>query len=346
MQQARKAAQQHGNPHINGNASSRSSVPGLPNGSNPQNTSAAPALRGAGLDPARNGPQMQRLANGQGNGIVPAQGQNVSNPPLQQQMQLPMAQRGQTQMTNEMRLYQEAQRVQAEQAYLQQRQQHRHSQQNGQGLSPNLPSMNTLPPSNPALLGSMHGRSSPSINGNQSVQGSSASPRTNQPQPQSLSSGVTPTVNQIQNQVKMRNPGASPDEIQRLTTEQLVRVSQQQMSQQQSMNQQAMAAAVGNSGGAMSAIQAPGSMMHHQPAMMANGGASMYSPQQYAAYMRHQQANQQRTGSAGSGVAPGVNNSRSATPLVQRTGSAQGGGPPRGPSQSPRPGAVGVAGGQ
>ena len=284
---------------------------------------------------------MQRLANGQGNGSVSALTQSVPNAPMQPQLQVSMNQRGQPSIGNELRLFQEAQRVQAEQAYLQQRQQQRHPQQNGQALSPNMQTVSTLPQSNPALLGSLHGRSSPSINGNQLASGTNASPRMSQSQPQSLSSGVTPTVNHIQNQVKMRNPGASPDEIQRLTTTELVRVSQQQ-----SINQQAMAAAVGNSGGAMNAMQAPGSMMHHQPAMMANGNSSVYSPQQYAAFMRHQQANQQRTGSAGSGVAPGMNNSRSATPMVQRTGSAQGGGPPRGPSQSPRPGPVGVAGGQ
>lgn len=69
----------------------------------------------------------------------------------------------------------------------------------------------------------------------------------------------------------------------------------------------------------------------------------MLNPQQYANVMRMQQASQQRGGSAGAQV----NGSRSATPLLQRSGSAsaQGGGG-RGPSQSPRAGGVGVAGGQ
>ena len=300
-------------------------------------------LRGAGIDSARAGPQIQRLMNGQiANGVVPNNGQSVPHAPMQSQMPMPIGQRVPPQMASDMRLIQEAQRVQAEQqAYLQQRQQQRHPQQTGQGGSPNMQHLNPLPQNNAAMLASMQGRSSPSINGVQPPSGVSTSPRNNHSQPQSLSSGMTPAVNQIQNQVKIRHPGASPGEISRLTTEQLFR-----MSQQQSIQQTAMAAAVGNSGGNMGSLQAPSPMMQQQQqAIVSNGNAGMFNQQQYAQYMRTQQA-QQRSASVSNGSAAMMNGSRSATPLVQRTGSAQGGGPARGPSQSPRPAPVGIAGGQ
>ena len=310
--------------------------------------SGAAQLRGGGMDSARSGPQMQRLMNGQvTNGIVPNNGQSVPHAPMQPQMPIPIGQRVPPQMASDMRLIQEAQRVQAEQqAYLQQRQQQRHPQQSGQGGSPNMQHLNPLPQNNAAMLASMQGRSSPSVNGAQPSTGSSTSPRINHSQPQSLSSGMTPAVNQIQNQIKIRHPGASPGEISRLTTEQLYR-----MSQQQSIQQTAMAAAVGNSGGNMGSLQAPSPMMQQQQqqqqqAMLSNSSAGMFNQQQYAQYMRSQQASQQRSASVGNGAAPVINGSRSATPLIQRTGSAQGGGPARGPSQSPRPAPVGIAGGQ
>lgn len=70
-----------------------------------------------------------------------------------------------------------------------------------------------------------------------------------------------------------------------------------------------------------------------------NGGNPMLNPNQYAQYMRQQQASQQRSGSAGGSVGGG----KGATPMVSRTGSAQGNSRP---SQSPRAGQVGIAGGQ
>ena len=285
---------------------------------------------------------MQRLINGQvTNGVVPTNAPSVPHAPMQPQMQMPIGQRLPPQMSSDVRLIQEAQRVQAEQqAFLQQRQQQRHPSQSGQGGSPNMQSLNSLPQSNATVLASMQGRSSPSINGTQPPPGTSSSPRINHSQPQSLSSGMTPAVNQIQNQVKIRHPGASPGEIQRLTTEQLVR-----MSQQQSIQQTAMAAAVGNSGGNIGNLPAPSPLMQQQQqqAIMSNGNASMFNQQQYAQYMRSQQASQQRSAGTGNTATSTVNGSRSATPLIQRTGSAQGSGPTRGPSQSPRPGSVVVA---
>ena len=339
--QAKKVAQQQlAGQQVNGVAQSRNVTSGIPNGSSPKMASAVPHSRGAGLDPARAGPHMQRPINGQINGVVPANGQGVPHAPMQPQMQMQMGQRLPPQMASDMRMIQEAQRVHADsQAFLQQRQQHRHPHQNGQAGSSNLQNPSPLPHNNAAMLASMQGRSSPSINGGQPPPGTNTSPRANHSQPQSLSSGMTPAVNQIQNQVKLRHPGASPGEISRLTTEHLYR-----MSQQSTIQQTAMAAAVGNSGGSIGGMQAPNFMQ--QQAFMTNGQPNLFNQQQYAQYMRNQQASQQRRGSAGSSI-PAVNGgSGSGTPLVQRTGSAQGGGPGRGPSQSPRAGTVGVAGGQ
>ncbi|KAL9129919.1 MAG: hypothetical protein Q9217_001767 [Psora testacea] len=341
-QNVKKAAQQQqqAGQHVNGVLPNRNVAPGMPNGSSPNMASTTPHLRGAGLDPARAGPQMQRLLNSHVNGVVPTNGQGISHAPVQPQMQMQMGQRVPPQMASELRMIQEAQRVQAEQqAFLQQRQQQRHPQQNGQGGSPNTQNLNSLSQNSANMLATTQGRSSPSINGAQPPPVTSTSPCANHAQPQSLSSGMTPAVNQIQNQVKLRHPGASPGEISRLTTEQLYR-----MSQQTSIQQTAMAAAAGNSGGSMGGMQAPNPIQ--QQAMMSNGQANVFNQQQYAQYMRNQQASQQRRGSVGSNMAGMNGGSRSATPLVQRTGSAQGGGPGRGPSQSPRAGTVGVAGGQ
>ena len=330
--QAKKTQQQQANQQINGMPPTRSLGTGVPNANSPNMTSGTTQLRGGGADSTRAVPQMQRLMNGQiTNGIVPTNGPSVPHAPMQPQMQMPIGQRVPPQMV------QEAQRVQAEQqAFLQQRQQQRHPSQSAQGSSPNMPNLNPMPQNNAAVLASMQGRSSPSINGTQPPPGGGNSPKINHSQPQSLSSGMTPAVNQIQNQVKIRHPGASPGEIQRLTTEQLVR-----MSQQQSIQQTAMAAAAGNSSGTMGNLPAPSPLMQHQQqAIMSNGNASIFNQQQYAQYMRSQQANQQRSAGTGNTTTPAINGSRSATPLIQRTGSAQGGGHTRGPSQSPRPGPV------
>ncbi|KAL9104082.1 MAG: hypothetical protein Q9163_000934 [Psora crenata] len=341
-QNAKKAAQQQqAGPQANGIAQTRNAVPGVHDGSSPNMASAGPQLRGAGLDPARAGPQMQRLMNGHANGVVSNSGQGVPHAPMQPQMQMQMAQRVPPHMASELRMFQEAQRVQAEQqAFLQQlRQQQRPPQPSGPVSSPIAPNLNPLAQNSATMPVSMQGRSSPSVNGAQAGAGTNTSPPANHSQPQSLSSGMTPAVNQIQTQVKLRHPGASPGEISRLTTEQLYR-----MSQQTSIQQTAMAAAVGNSGSSIGAMHAPNSIQ--QQATMSNGQGNMFNQQQYAQYMRSQQAGQQRRGSVGSSMAGITSGSRSATPSVQRTGSAQGSGPGRGPSQSPRAGTVGVAGGQ
>ena len=288
-------------------------------------------------------PPMQRLMNGQTNGVLPTNSPGAPHAPMQPQMQMQMGQRLNPPMDPEqMRMYQ-ASRIQREQqARIVQQQQQQHSQNFGQAGSPNMQNLNPLSQNNPNMLASMEGRSSPAINGAQQPSGPSASP--NMAQPQALSSGLTPAVNQVSHQIKLRHPQASPEQINRATIEQLNR---------HAAGHQAMQAAMGNSNPGVVAsngnmnglgIQSP----MQQQAMMgvgANGGNPMLNAQQYNQMMREQQRSQQmqqRSGSVGSAQA--VNgSSRGATPMNNRSGSAQGG---RGLSQSPRQGQVGVAGGQ
>lgn len=321
-----------------GGQPSRNLVSGAPTGSSPNVAAAVPHLRG-GNGPAP--PQLHRSMNGQQNGVLPNNAQGVPHAPMQPHMQMQMSQRLPPQMGQNM-LY-AATQVQAEQqAQLQRQRQIQHSQMTGQAGSPNVLNLNPLPQNNPNMLGSMDGRSSPAVNGAQQPSGNSASP--NLTQPQTLSSGLTPAVNQIHNQIKARNPLASPEQIRSATTEQLYRMSQQNAAHQ------AMQMATGNgnanavvSNGNMSGVGTPSPMQ--QQAMMASAGSPMLNPQQYAQLMIEQQRKQssQRSGSVGSS-APVINGgSRGATPMNQQSGSAQGG---RGLSQSPRQGQLGVAGGQ
>lgn len=228
---------------------------------------------------------------------------------------------------------QDVARVQAQQqVYQQQMRQQGHPQTNGHAGTPNMQN---------AMLASVPGRSSPSINGVPPPQGSSSSPRMTQPQ--SLSSGMTPAVNQISSQFKARHPQASQEQITRMTTEQLYKMSTE-------ARHQAMAAAAGsanmNAVASNSNIGLPIPSPLQQAAMLPNGGGNAMNPQNYAQMMRTQQAGQQRGASIGSsqGMNGNARNpSRSVTPLIQRTSSAQGG--PR-PSQSPSARPVGLAGGQ
>ena len=316
----------------------RNLVPGAPNGSSPNMAAATPHLR-AGNGPGV--PQMHRPMNGQANGALPTNTQGVPHAPMQPHMQMQMGQRLPPQMGQNV-LY-AATQVQAEQqAQLQRQRQLQHSQMTGQAGSSNMQNLNPLAQNNPNMLGSMDGRSSPAMNGAQQPPGNSASP--NMTQPQTLSSGLTPAVNQIQNQIKLRNPQASPEQIRSATTEQLYRMSQQHAAHQ------AMQMATGNANtgavatnGNLPGMGTPSPMQ--QQAMMVNAGSPMLNPQQYAQLMMEQQKKQssQRSGSVGSSAQAMNGGSRGATPLNQRSGSALGG---RGLSQSPRQGQAGVAGGQ
>lgn len=315
-------------------------LPGIPNGSSP-NLGAVNShgqIRGGGGDSSRQVPQIPRLNHGQTNGVLPTNSHNVPHAPMQPNMQVQMQQRVPPMAPD--RMIHEASRLREQQAYVRQQQQQQHAQSNGLAGSPPTQHANMLSQNNSALLASLQGRSSPSINGAPPPLGSSSPPRMTQPQ--SLSSGMTPAVNQISSQFKARHPQASPEQITRMTTNQLYKMSNEA--------QQAMQAAAGNSNAAAIAananmgLQVPSSMQQ-QAAMMQNGaGGAMFNignSQQYAQLMRQQQQSQQRGASAsGQGMNGG---SRSATPMVQRTGSAQG--VPR-PSQSPSSRQVGLAGGQ
>ena len=316
----------------------RNLVPGAPTSNSPNVAATIPYPRG-GNGPAP--PQVHRPMNGQQNGVLPANSQGVPHAPMQPPMQMQMGQRLPPQMGQNM-LY-AATQVQAEQqAQLQRQRQIQHSQMTGQAGSPNMQNLNPLAQNNPNTLNSMDGRSSPAVNGAQQPPGNSASPSLTQPQ--TLSSGLTPAVNQIHNQIKARNPLASPEQLRSATTEHLFRMSQQhaahQAMQMATGNGNASAA---NANGNVSAIGMPSPMQ--QQAMMASAGSPMLNPQQYNQLMLEQQRKQssQRSGSVGSNAQMINGGSRGATPLNQSGVSAPAG---RGLSQSPRQGQVGVAGGQ
>ena len=291
-------------------------------------------LRG-GVDPAR--PVQMQRPNGQTNGVLPTSSHGVPHAPMQQnlQVQMQMQQRLPPNMASDTRMVQEVARVQAEQQYHQQLRQQRHAQANGQSGSPPMQNPNLLPQNNPAMLTSLQGRSSPSINSIPNPTVSSTSPRMTQPQ--TLSGGMTPAVNQLHARYKARHPQASQDQINRMTNEALIKLTtnEARYAMQAAAGNANINAVTNNSGMGMQGLS-PG----QQSATMTNGNNPMSTAQQYAQFMRTQQASQQlRAGSA----AAGQNGSRSATPLIQRTGSAQGG--PR-PSQSPSARQVGLAGGQ
>ena len=326
-------------------------IPGSTNGSSPNiHSSLSGGQNSVGPgNQVRQIPPMPRVLNGsQPNGASPTNAQNVPHAPMQghtlQQQRLP------PQMSSEkLRIYHEVNRVQAEQQrYLQQQRQQQHPLPNGQpgnSLSPNTGHLNLMSQNNPALLGSLHGRSgSPSINGLSAPTGSSSSPQmTNHSQPQRLSSGVVPAVNQIQNTLKNRNPQASPEQIIKMTTEHLdhYRVNHPTVAAAAAMQAAAGPNMTAISNNSPLNILTPPLQQHHQPQQpMLNGvNGSPMLPQQYAQLRRNQQSQQSRSSSS---MAMGRAGSRAATPQTHRSGSAQGGPPP---SQSPRPSQVQMAGG-
>lgn len=254
------------------------------------------------------------------------------------------------------RIFQEANRVQAEQQrfLLQQRQQQQqqHPHMNGQ-TSPNVSNSNFMPSSGPSSHVAFQGRSaSPSMNGQATASGASSSPRmTNPSQPQALSSGMMPTINQIMSQLQARNPNATQEQIGQMATDRLKQYTTH------SHAHAAMQAAAGT-GGSSSANVLNGAGMsnnamnsnlvgnlaavsHQQPATAIMNGSPAVSTQQYAHMIRNQQQHQQNrsSGTPFSGQRP---SSRSGTPQIHRTPSAQGGHP----SPSPVASQAQVVGGQ
>lgn len=338
--------------------------PGGPNMMQPGRNSASVAANGTSPlpnPPLPNGqlpggsvnqprpPAIPRLVNGAtSNGILPTNPQGIPHAPMQPHMQ--MQPRMPPQMgSDNMRVYQEATRVQQEQQrYLQQQRQQHHPQatQVGSSASPNMGNPSLMAPSNSAVLASLQGGRSGSPNGvPPPPSGSSSSPRmtNSSTQPQPLSSGMVPAVNQISNHMKARHPQASPEQITKMTTEHLnqYRMSHVHAAMQAAAGASNASAAAANANIALSGAS-PAPLQQQQQALM-NGNSPMLNPQQYAQMMRSQQSNQQNRNGGGPGVMGANAGSRSATPQNNRSGSTQGGG---GPSQSPRPSQAQMAAGQ
>ena len=249
--------------------------------------------------------------------------------------------------TNDMRLLFENNRIQQEQRrYLQQQQQQGQLQFQGpQSHHPvgpsSSPTMNNgkvssgqgPAPSNPAMLAafqaasSVNGMAKPANHNLTVPSGPSSSPHMAQTsalhptQPQSLSSGMVPAINSITHQIKVRNPNASPEQIKKMTSDQLAAQIAHRMSQ--------------------SAINAAAGALSSQPMSMSNGSGMIPNHQLYAQMIRAQQATQSKGGiPLPNGIRPP---SRSATPQTQRGPNVASN---QGQSQSPRPPSAQVAGGQ
>ncbi|KAL8985952.1 MAG: hypothetical protein Q9205_000462 [Flavoplaca limonia] len=253
------------------------------------------------------------------------------------------------------RIFQEANRVQAEQQrflLLQRQQQQQHSHMNGQ-TSPNVSNSNFLPSGGQSGHAAFQGRSaSPTVNGQATANGASSSPRlTNPSQPQALSSGMMPTINQIVSHLQARNPNATQEQIGQMATDRLKQYtshSHAHAAMQAAAGAGASSSTNGMNSGGMSNTSVNSSLMgnlaamsHQQPATAIMNGSPAVSTQQYAHMIRNQQQHQRNRGSGTpfSGQRP---SSRSGTPQMHRTPSAQGGHP----SPSPVPSQAQVVGGQ
>ena len=282
-------------------------------------------------------------------------------PQAQMQAHMQGQQRIPPQMGSEnMRVYMEANRVQAEQQrYLQQQQQQQQQRQQqqqqqrqqhppqansqvGTSSSSSLGGMNHLGQNSSAVLASLQATSgigSPSINGVQNPAGSSASPRMTQPQP--LSSGVVPAINAISNQIKARHPQASPEQVTKMATESLNAYRMNQAQAAAAMQAAAGGNVTAGTNNTHMSLQLP--QQQQQGMMNGANGNPLQSAQMYAQLMRTQQLSQQSRsgGSLAGGVNGGRPPSRSATPQTHRSGSVQ-----AGSGQSPRPPQAQMAGTQ
>ncbi|KAL8843592.1 MAG: hypothetical protein Q9170_000096 [Blastenia crenularia] len=330
--------------HANGVQPGRNAVQGLANGSGPA-ILVPNGQTHQNVGNQRRPPQMPRASNGvQTNGSFPANQQGIPHAPMQP-THIPAPARIPPQMgSDNMRVFQEVSRVQAEQQrFLQQQrqQQQQHAQVNGQ-TSPNLGNSNFMPPNGSSNHANFQRRSgSPSVNGAPTPNGSSSSPRmTNPPQPQALSSGMMPTINQIMSQLRARNPSATHEQISQMATERL-----KQYHVQHSHAHAAMQAAAGSSanvngmnGNPSGSLQAPS---QQQPVTAMMNASPLTTTQQCAQMIRNQQQHQQNRASA-TPYSGQQSSSRGATPQIHRTPSAQG----SHPSPSLLPSQTQVAGGQ
>lgn len=234
------------------------------------------------------------------------------------------------------RVIREANRLQEQQRILQSRQQQQsqsqqpqqqfHGQQQFGPQGSNSPNLNMAnlngAPNNPAMMAALQaggGMQSPPFH-NGTPQGvSTPSPRMGQPNP--LSSGMVPTISNIQSQIQRANPNMPPEQVNKLATDRLHQYQQQRMSQV------AMNAAAGNIGSVQANYQLSPDVNFHQS--QANGGTGMQVPQTqgYSPMMRVPQPAQQNR--VGGGNSPAMNGavppgSRSGTPQTQRSSSGQG----------------------
>ena len=281
--------------------------------------------------------------------VAPVNPHAIPHAPIQSH---PMQQRMQPQLgSDNVRIYHEATRVQAEQQrYLLHQRQQQLSHTNGQATSAASPNMGNPKPmaqNNPAMHTSLHGRSgSPSAAvGGPAPTGSSSSPRmTTANQAQSLSSGLVPAVNEISNQIKTLHPNASPEQLKKMTTDALMKFRNNHAAQA------AMHAAAGSNasmmGSNMNLTNLSTPPLPAQSPMMngINRSPPLYNPQQqYSQILRNQQSSQQSRNTAAPGMGGPRPGSRCGTPQMHQSGSLQGG---TAPAQSPRPGPAHLAGPQ
>lgn len=275
------------------------------------------------------------------NGQLGPRGSGI--PQAQMQTHMQGQQRMPQQAGSEIRVYMEANRLQHEQQqYLQQQQQQQRRQQqsqvNGQSTkstSPGSATLNAPSQTNPsamiANLQATNGVLNPANNGVSGPPEPTTSPLlANSMQAQPLSSGMVPAVNQISNSIKARNPQASPEQINKMTTETL-----NQYHMVQSQSQAAMLAAAGSNASHHGAnLQLPS---QQQAIMNGSNGTPSINSQMYAQMMRSQQNR-----GAGNGTNGARPPSRGATPQMHRTSSSV----QVGARQSPRPPQAQMAGAQ
>ncbi len=304
----------------------------VPNGHPRAHPAMMPGMNGVPIPPGMMGPK--NLAQAQA------------------QIQAGMARGGIT-SPQQMRMLQEATKVQQEQLL---RQAQQAAQQGGPHSSPNGPHasmVNGQGMNNAAYMAAMAGaNNAPSPSG---VNGNSSSPR--QTSGQALSSGHIPVLTQLKTKYREQFPQATDEEIQRLATQQLTAWQQQATAaaagqaqkRPQPHNQAALNAAMGAvNAGAHSANNAALAAAQYGQGMMTNEQV-----QQYNQRMRMQQAQATQRGMpmqqgmmGPMGTSPVMNMarpvsqhgqmSRSATPRDQGSNSGQNG--PGGQQGSPRPG--------
>ena len=310
--------------------SGRNAIPGMMNSNNSHPGSNIPntSLPGTLVNQARPVPPIQGIMNGDApnlghspNSQIGARAGTVPQAPMQSfpqgQPRLPVQMTG----NDSLRIFQEANRLQAEQQqYLQQQRQQRYPQSNGpNGLStsPHMGSLNGQNQGNAALLGGLqngNGNSSPSVNG---IPGNSrpAAPSGSSHGHQ-LSNGSIPLVNQISDSLRLQHPQASPEQIKQLTSKALNRF-QQQAQGIGAIGTANMVAVNSNSNNNMNLTGAT-----QQPSAT-NYNSGMLNPHMYAQYMHSQQPTQQNRNVA-SGVHGARPPSRDATPQMRHS-SVQGG---------------------